>query len=97
LIGSTAHPATKLMKLGKSEAFSTFDDHYGGITYVHTHLNNCGSHHDMGTPCQEVSHGGFFFFRFHLSMNHTHLVVRQREGAGNTFKSIFKIFVIHGL
>ena len=50
----------------------------------------------MGATGHEMSHGGFFFFRFHLSMNHTHLVVRRRKGAGDTFKSVFKILVVHG-
>ena len=72
-----AHPAPKLMKLGKTEPVRVLNDHQCGVGHVHTYLNNRGGHHHIRLSPGEGCHSFFLFSALHLPMEQGNAKVRK--------------------
>lgn len=75
LVGTSPHPATKLVKLSKAEAFGGLDDHDGSVGDIDTDLNDGSGQEDVGGAGDEFSHDGVLVVGLHLTVEHEDAVM----------------------
>ena len=70
---SAAYASSKLVELGKAEAFGAFDHHDGCVWDIYPYLNDGCGDQDVCFVFLETCHDFFLFFCFQLAVEHFYL------------------------
>ena len=91
---AASHPAAQLVQLAQAKAFRAFDHHHGGIGHINPYLYNGSRNQNVGAAGHKSVHVKGLFLRGLLSMDDSHLVLRQREGFHNFLVPQFQVLVV---